>query len=296
MWTPPGHGLVERADVLVGVAAVFAVGLALAGTAALLFHLTIVARRPDGAPLGATLLRAVPIATVSLVAVSLFWIARADLAAGRAAGPVAGPEFPGQTTPPLEIVGWFDRQARAVETAADEVGPASEQDGDGRLPLVIGLLSVVGLAAVAVVSWLLRRKESGEEEDESLERARRAAARGAVVGTIDAMLSDPDPKTAVIGAYARLLEGLGAAGASRRPFEGPEEHLHRVLGVLRVRPGPLRHLVELFEVARFSTHVVTSEHREEALDALRAVAADLADEAGASVPARTASGSAGAPS
>jgi hypothetical protein len=54
------------------------------------------------------------------------------------------------------------------------------------------------------------------------------------------------------------------------------EHLERVLRTLDVRPGPLRQLIGLFELARFSTLPLTPSHREAALAALRSVAADMA--------------------
>lgn len=93
------------------------------------------------------------------------------------------------------------------------------------------------------------------------------------------MLSDPDPNTAVIGAYARLLEGLAASGARRQEYEAPVEHLRRALTRLHVRPGPVRHLVSLFEIARFSTERLTVKHRDEAIEALHQVASDLGPEA-----------------
>jgi hypothetical protein len=107
----------------------------------------------------------------------------------------------------------------------------------------------------------------------------RVAAHAAVIHSIDAMLAAPDNRTAIIGAYARLLEELEAIGASRRSYEGPTEHLHRVLSVLEVGPVPLRTLVRLFEVARFSEHSLNATHREEALGALREVARSLSADA-----------------
>jgi hypothetical protein len=118
----------------------------------------------------------------------------------------------------------------------------------------------------------------------------RAAAHGAFVTTIDAMLTDPDARTAIIGAYARLLESLEAIGAHREAYEGPTEHLHRVLRMLEVGPRPLRTLVGLFEVARFSEHSLTALHREEALTALREAATVLATPDGVADGARSTTG------
>lgn len=90
-----------------------------------------------------------------------------------------------------------------------------------------------------------------------------------------AMLADPDPRTAVIGAYARLLAALADAGAPRRPEEGPHEHLWRSLGPLGVRRGPVHRLAELFVQARFTPRPVTTEHRDAAIGALADALADL---------------------
>lgn len=90
-----------------------------------------------------------------------------------------------------------------------------------------------------------------------------------------AMLADPDPRTAVIGAYARLLAALEEAGFPRRAEEAPHEHLWRSLGPLGVRRPPVHRLAELFVRARFTPHPVTDEHRRAAIAALADAVADL---------------------
>ena len=90
-----------------------------------------------------------------------------------------------------------------------------------------------------------------------------------------AMLADPDPRTAVIGAYARLLAALDEAGFPRRAEEAPHEHLWRSLGPLGVRRPPVHRLAELFVRARFTPHPVTDEHRRAAIAALADAVADL---------------------
>jgi hypothetical protein len=58
------------------------------------------------------------------------------------------------------------------------------------------------------------------------------------------------------------------------------------LSVLDVPAEPLEKLIGLFEEARFSTHRLSSVHRDQALDALQRVAEELA-EPSLSAPART---------
>lgn len=90
-----------------------------------------------------------------------------------------------------------------------------------------------------------------------------------------AMLSDPDPRTSVIGAYARLLTAMEEAGHPRRPEEGPHEHLWRTLGPLGVRRQPVHRLAELFVRARFTPRPVTEDDRHAAIGALADAVADL---------------------
>jgi hypothetical protein len=145
------------------------------------------------------------------------------------------------------------------------------------VPLAAAILVLV--LGGAVLAWWWVGKRSAARTEAAAVTIDAEGARGTVLRSIEAMLADPDPNTAVIGAYARLLEGLAESGVPRWKYEGPVEHLRRALTHLRVRPGPMRRLVDLFEVARFSTVTLTHEHRDEALAALREVASDLGHEA-----------------
>jgi hypothetical protein len=107
-------------------------------------------------------------------------------------------------------------------------------------------------------------------------RAQDPAAAGAgLAATLEAMLLDPDPATAIVAAYARLLDALDDAGYGRRPQEAPHEHLRRVLQPLGARPGPVHDLADLFVLARFGHAPLTDDHRSAAIDALRSAVDDL---------------------
>jgi hypothetical protein len=144
---------------------------------------------------------------------------------------------------------------------------------DGRTVPVTAALLILVLGGAALVWWFRGMRDPGGQTPE--EGIDTAVARSTILRSIDAMLSDPDPNTAIIGAYARLLEGMAGSGLPRWDYEGPVEHLRRALHHLPVRPGPVEHLVELFQVARFSTQSLTAAHRDQALGALREVATDL---------------------
>lgn len=101
------------------------------------------------------------------------------------------------------------------------------------------------------------------------------AAGAGLAATLEAMLADPDPRTAIVAAYARLLDALHAAGYGRLAHEAPHEHLRRVLQPLGARPGPVHDLADLFVLARFGHATLGDEHRTAAIDALRAAVDDL---------------------
>jgi hypothetical protein len=82
------------------------------------------------------------------------------------------------------------------------------------------------------------------------------------------LLDDPDPRRAVIAAYAALLDGLDAAGVGRLVHEAPQEHLRRALAVLRIPSAAAQVVTDLFLVARFSTHPIRDDDRRRAVRAL----------------------------
>jgi uncharacterized protein DUF4129 len=94
--------------------------------------------------------------------------------------------------------------------------------------------------------------------------------------SLDDLRFEPDPRKAVIAAYARAERDLERHGLPRRPSEAPLEYLSRVLLELRVRAGAVLELTDLFERAKFSTHRVDESMRQEAIAALVAVRDDLA--------------------
>lgn len=93
--------------------------------------------------------------------------------------------------------------------------------------------------------------------------------------SLDDLRAEPDPRRAVIAAYARLERVLAAHGVPRRAAEAPLEYLGRVLSELSVRELAARDLTRLFERARFSQHAVGPEMKERAIRALETVRDDL---------------------
>ena len=158
--------------------------------------------------------------------------------------------------------------------APDDADPT---DGlDALLALLLGCFALVAFAP-PIVRFGERVGVSLLEEPAAEGPAERtpASVEEGLADVLRSMLTDPDPRTAVIGAYARLLTALAEAGFPRRVEEAPHEHLWRTLGPLGVRRQPVHQLAELFVRARFTPKPVTEEHRQAAIAALADAVADL---------------------
>jgi len=147
----------------------------------------------------------------------------------------------------------------------------SYDSGVSWLPVLITL----GLILLAVVAYWYagraRKRARGE-----LRVGLAAAVAQAVDESLDDLRAEPDPRRAVIAAYARLEAVLAAHGLPRKPAEAPLEYLGRMLAELSVSDRAARALTDLFERAKFSQHVVGAEMKDEAIDALETVRDDLA--------------------
>ncbi len=136
-------------------------------------------------------------------------------------------------------------------------------------PLAIGLAVLIAAVIVAVI--VIDRRRSRMDERSPAEREELARA---LDEAIDDLRRDPDPRRAVIAAYARMEQALTVYGLPRKPSEAPYEYLHRVARELEAE-RPVAALTELFEVAKFSEHAVDETMRGRAIDALTAVRAEV---------------------
>jgi hypothetical protein len=93
--------------------------------------------------------------------------------------------------------------------------------------------------------------------------------------TLDDLRAEPDPRRAVIAAYARLERALAANGLPRSPAETQEEYLVRLLRSLDVSERAAQRLTDLFERARFSQHAVDVGMKEDAIEALEQLRDEL---------------------
>ncbi len=101
----------------------------------------------------------------------------------------------------------------------------------------------------------------------SLDRRRREAV-AALDLSLEALWAEPDPRRAVIAAYARMESWLAHVGMGRRSSEAPFEHLGRVMSWLGAPGAVGAALAGLFERAKFDWRPCGQEMKEEALGAL----------------------------
>ena len=138
----------------------------------------------------------------------------------------------------------------------------------------VPVLVTLGLVLLAVVAYWYagraRKRARGE-----LQTGLAAAVAQAVDESLDDLRAEPDPRRAVIAAYARLERVLASHGLPRKPAEAPMEYLGRMLTELSVSDRAARALTDLFERAKFSQHAVGAEMKDEAIDALQTVRDDL---------------------
>lgn len=146
---------------------------------------------------------------------------------------------------------------------------------------------VILLGSVAVASGafslVLRQRRRGrrDEPDE-------AALRDDLALVVDDSLADlraePDPRRAVIAAYARMERSLGVHGIPRAGPEAPLEYLERASGALHRRHPAARRLLfeltHLFERAKFSAHDVDRAMKDEAIEILTDLRSELRGGAG----------------
>jgi Domain of unknown function (DUF4129) len=137
--------------------------------------------------------------------------------------------------------------------------------------LVLGSLALAVAVSLGAVALRRRRDGGAWAEEASL-----AAALDAVLAdTLDDLRAERDPRRAVIRAYARMEKTLAAYGLPRDQAEAPLEYLARVLESLSVSAYSVRRLTQLFERAKFSRHAIDERMKDDAIEALAGLRAEL---------------------
>jgi hypothetical protein len=175
-------------------------------------------------------------------------------------------------------VHWGHRRTGASGGASPPAVSASDKSGKGQQPydphfqwlpmLVLGSL-ILGIGgSMMLLTW--RRRQEEEEPD-----AMRVTVAQVLSETLEDLEREPDPRKAVIGAYAKMERTLAAKGFPREESEAPDEYLGRILAVVGASGHSVRRLTRLFERARFSEHEIDSGMKEDAIDSLTGLRAEL---------------------
>jgi hypothetical protein len=135
---------------------------------------------------------------------------------------------------------------------------------------------ILGAAAIAALAGYVSMRARRSALQRHGSKPLLTLALADVLGeTLDDLRAEPDPRVAVIAAYARLERTLTAFGLPRRDADAPAEYLRRILVELEVGAEPASRLTRLFEQAKFSPHDVGQELKEEAIDLLETIRTDL---------------------
>jgi hypothetical protein len=191
-----------------------------------------------------------------------------------------------------------DPAAIPIDDDAERVGETSDGDGDsagaGRLPAArerdrnnlqlgdlegtIYLTIALGLLVWAIIVFARRSELRAVEQAPVYLAASSIDVDGDVSDddvadalrvSLAQLEHSDDPRIAIRAAYATLLERLAAIGLGRRSYEAPEEYIGRCLAGRDLPERPIRELLELFSLARFSRHEITSADADAARAAMR---------------------------
>jgi Domain of unknown function (DUF4129) len=88
---------------------------------------------------------------------------------------------------------------------------------------------------------------------------------------LQALISERDPRLAILACYAQMERALARRGMPRNPDETAMEYARRVLERTGALRSPLRSLTSLFHVAGFSAQPMDEAMREMAVRSLRAI-------------------------
>jgi len=157
-------------------------------------------------------------------------------------------------------------------TAAARAAAHRQQTESDWLGAVILGSILLGLAA-AIASAAAYRRSHGDFLEE--EAALAAALDAVLADTLDDLYAERDARRAVITAYARMEETFAAYRVPRDESETSQEYVERALDRLNVSGWAVRRLTLLFERAKFSSHEVDTTMKDDAIETLASVRAEL---------------------
>jgi hypothetical protein len=185
----------------------------------------------------------------------------------------------------LVVASWLtdpDAVRRLPSLPTVEGADAADADREERAPRFRWLPVLVAGGVALLLAGYFAARQRRRLAVEASEEVLVDELASLVDDTLEDLREEPDPRRAVIAAYARMERALGAYGLPRQPFESPVEYLQRLAPELDELPGTARlvfELTHLFERAKFSAHVVDAEMKESAIATLLSLRAELLEAA-----------------
>lgn len=186
-------------------------------------------------------------------------------------------EFPTGAPSPSEA-------APAVPGAPLTTAPSHPSRSAGTVSgyLVAAATVLLVLTAVAVIAARARRPDPGAPAVAVIPSAAGETSAGETLVRAAELgltrVADPSrgPRQAIIACYAVMEHHLSTVpDVAPRDFDTPTEVLARAVEHHALSVDGASRLVELFTEARFSTHLMTEQHRADAVDSLRTVLDEL---------------------
>ncbi|MEZ0339074.1 DUF4129 domain-containing protein [Mycobacterium sp. pV006] len=178
-------------------------------------------------------------------------------------------------------------EATSSETTSGDPGTERPPDPTGSDPLFgYVLAATIVMVVLSLIAGVRNRTprtttDPGPTDDPGAVPARTGGAdlaRATELALAEVGDRSRDPRAAIIACYVAMETELDKSpSTSPQASDTPSEVLGRAVARRVLRPGSAAELVDLFEEARFSPHVMTERHRAEALHALRAVQQELQD-------------------
>ncbi|OBB70622.1 DUF4129 domain-containing protein [Mycobacterium sp. 852014-52144_SCH5372336] len=191
--------------------------------------------------------------------------------------PVPTEEVPPAATPDTSVRGDPD----------DSVSPRPDEDdaADGNvvnylIPPILLLMALI-VVGTAVASRRQGRPPTSADIVEAVDEpvvptTTTSLARAAEVGLAEIGDLSREPREAIIACYAAMERELTRVpGAAPQAYDTPTEVLARAVASGALRSDSATELVELFEEARFSPHVMSERHRDAAVQVLNRVLSEL---------------------
>lgn len=188
---------------------------------------------------------------------------------------------PTDPPPPTEASDGFGPGEPVEPRAPDENDAAGGNVVNYLIPpmLVLMVLVVIG---TAVASRRRGRHPApatvvdAESGSQAIPTATTSLARAAEVGLAEIGDLSREPREAIIACYAAMERELTRVpGAVPQACDTPTEVLARAVASGALRSDSATELVELFEEARFSPHVMSEHHRDAAVQVLNRVLTEL---------------------